>query len=540
MITRRTSPASDLLVAVLLLFASVTAQTSSGTGSSCDSIYDCNACLSHPNGCAFAVGTCFDSCQEPDNGATCYSTDAFTVSVSEVCELYDTDNLKCTSMKSCQDCIETLKSDGKPCQWYENAGACFGGGTGPFGSGALTCPRTDVTPTAAPIVEEDCVSSRDCQSCLQDDCAWSPSLERCAPTCENFPQDAECHAASTFAGQNALAACQAVTDTCEASNGDCQTCLESNCAWSPNAQACAPSCSDLPQDTECYSSSTFADLNAQDTCQAATNVAQDRELCFGKSRCEICTNTQKSDGTNCQWYTDQTTGVEWCQVGGCDQSGFCGSETCEATAAEDDSDKNNNITVATDNNNGGGASGCDSFDGYGPDGCLPCLSSDQNCAWVLQTCVPSCSSMADAPCFSTTTHPDSTPDEICKEANVGQEDVALCGSKNYCFTCTSTIKSDGVSTCSWYTNGDQEWCDVGGCNADGICGDSDEAICQPPEVEEPDSGSSSSSSNNNGGSMPVMPSINDGNNSSATTMRRGWGWMVATTMIMAVVSSWGL
>jgi hypothetical protein len=455
-------------LAAALLLGSVRAQECSVTN-------DCRTCLENSN-CVFAVGTCFSECMEPENGATCYSSMnvAFAdsgASAADLCILYNSDNARCTSQKSCRDCTQTLKSDGNSCQWYPDAGengACFGGGTGPFGPGDLSCPEDETIPPEEPV---------------ETDAPTTPAPTTPVPT--DPPTDA------------------VVEDpeiVCQAAASDCASCLQAGCAWFPMG-ACAPSCAELPQDTDCYSLDLFPEFDVPGICETANTNTADREMCFALIDCATCTSTTKSDGTTCQWYIDETTGVDWCQVGGCDQNGICGKETCptnvdtpppfEATEPPMDTtppvDTNVNTTEvdmpdmmnATDTTDWE----CDDYDAFGSDGCEPCLSSPKNCAWVLNSCVSSCDVIADAPCIDASTFRDTAISEVCAATGVRQEDVALCGSKNYCFTCTSTTKSDGTA-CSWYTSPDREWCGAGGCGVDGICGSSDESVCQQPEAEE--------------------------------------------------------
>lgn len=484
--------------------------TSSGVNAQeeCGSTTDCTACLENTNDCTFAVGNCFDECMEPDTGATCYSRAAFdNVAAEDICVMYNSDNARCTSQRTCDDCTNTLKSDGNSCQWYAEAGdfgACFGGGEGPFGPGVLTCPteedddtETEVpspvtnAPTAASLLDQaNCEVQTDCESCS------STAIMDGSSNCFWYADSMTCSNVNCQGGVCGVSECEASAESiCQAAASDCETCIGASCAWFPLG-ACAPSCADLPADSDCYSTESTPG-NAMAICLTAqTNVAN-RELCFAIMDCGTCTTTMKSDDKPCEWYKDEATGVEWCQTGGCDMNGICGSTTCDATVPETDVTTPAPVMDPTSAPVAGAteapretpppadATGCAAFDGYGSDGCEPCLSSPDQCAWVLDSCVTSCDVIADAPCFAPTTFPDSSASEICAKANVNQDDVALCGSKNYCFTCTSTTKSDGT-TCSWYTNGEEEWCDVGGCNSEGICGGNDESVCQQPEEPEPE------------------------------------------------------
>lgn len=296
---------AKLAAVAALLLGSVGAQQT------CGSTNNCNTCLENPS-CVFAVGTCNSECLEPENGATCYSiqNDAFAdvASGEDLCALYDSDNSRCTAQKSCQDCTNTLKSDGNSCQWYvgvyENGdGACFGGGTGPYGPGALVC-EDDAT---EPPVETDPPTT------TPETDAPTPAATTPAPT----PAPTDEADDETVAPTTTMACVE---------GSDCSTCLAAGCAWFPLG-LCSPTCADL-QDADCYSAASFPDLDADGICEAAATNAADRELCFAVENCGDCTATVKSDGSTCQWYIDEETGVDWCQAGGCDQDGICGLTIC--------------------------------------------------------------------------------------------------------------------------------------------------------------------------------------------------------------------
>lgn len=113
---------------------------------------------------------------------------------------------------------------------------------------------------------------------------------------------------------------------------DCDSCTStllsdgtSSCSWFADSAQCSH--------LNCLLEETGACGVLQ--CEATAESAADRELCFAQLGCESCTSTLKSDGSRCQWYLDPGAGVEWCQTGGCDEAGVCGSETCAATEMED-------------------------------------------------------------------------------------------------------------------------------------------------------------------------------------------------------------
>ncbi|CAB9510840.1 expressed unknown protein [Seminavis robusta] len=136
----------------------------------------CRSCVnSAGTSCVFVAGECFSDCsQGDDTGASCYyaALDPDEGNGNVVCDRYDADNAACTSQNNCPDCIHKLKSDKTPCQWYPEAfggvGACFGGGTGPFGTGQITCgdnSEDNPTSTEAPsqtLPMEDTTGTSNC------------------------------------------------------------------------------------------------------------------------------------------------------------------------------------------------------------------------------------------------------------------------------------------------------------------------------------------------------------------------------------------
>jgi len=95
--------------------------------------------------------------------------------------------------------------------------------------------------------------------------------------------------------------------------------------------------------------------------------------------------------------------------------------------------------------------------------CGDCLNS--GCAWAaIEQCLGSCREIADVGCYSSEFF-QGTSEEICAEAAADKSDSELCrGISSNCAVCTSTVKSDGVSTCEWYDDGTDAWCGIGGCN----------------------------------------------------------------------------
>ena len=103
--------------------------------------------------------------------------------------------------------------------------------------------------------------------------------------------------------------------------------------------------------------------------------------------------------------------------------------------------------------------------------CEDCVTA--GCGWIgfgSTTCLKDCSFIADVACYSEEYFPDKTPTEICEIVAQVEADSAICADPPDCESCTSTVKSDGVSTCEWYE--DSESCGRGGCFMLG-CGTSD-------------------------------------------------------------------
>lgn len=393
-----------------------------GTALACNATGGCQNCLSNSNGCEFIVGLCKDSCGNDTSleGATCYSssTAAFSnKSPQAICQLEQQDLTLCSSNADCATCTSTLKSDGLPCNWYQQADACFGGGCGPFACGSLTCqgattaapttepptsapketpqrgtgpPVTQVpepapptvaptsepptepptaTPTGAPV---SCGSLQQCEACVDTGCAFAVSA--CLDSCDAIA-DGKCYSLSqpTMVDMTSKAVCQlyrnALTDAaacsagtdcasctstqlltksstcywfagmdtcssercnqtgtcgvstcdaspdaiCQAAGSNCATCLEANCSWVSAGELCSSAC-DAIGDTACYSSDTFPQFDNSEICTQASTDEADLQLCFGQMDCETCVMTEKSDNTTCQWYIDQTTGIQWCQT----------------------------------------------------------------------------------------------------------------------------------------------------------------------------------------------------------------------------------
>jgi hypothetical protein len=201
--------------------------------------------------------------------------------------------------------------------------------------------------------------------------------------------------------------------------------------------------------------------------------------------------------------------------GGCDSNDICGMRECPAVEVSVTDAPTEVVTMDPDATLNGTNLTCAMLQG----GCQECLG--YGCFWVGDMCDDTCDVTTESD-MACTTGPamDMSMAETCNAA----DDVALCTNKNYCFTCTSTVMSDGVTTCSWYVDGDREWCDVGGCTEAGICGDSSEESCQV------DSGPGLTPALPNGGETDPPPS------SSANSSRT----RSATMAVGAAVMGWAL
>lgn len=106
------------------------------------------------------------------------------------------------------------------------------------------------------------------------------------------------------------------------------------------------------------------------------------------------------------------------------------------------------------------------------DSCQDCLGLGF-CDWYHGLCSHNTLVIMDVARY--TINEETTVDEVCTRAATDKADDALCASSTDCGGCTSTILSDGVSTCSWFD--EYGFCNAG-CNMLG-CG---VATCPEPSV----------------------------------------------------------
>jgi hypothetical protein len=393
----------------------------------CDVLPDCRSCMLNGTNCVFAAGECLQECR--NDGASCYSALSHPdLDTKGICDLYDADNAKCNSQATCQSCVLTVKSDQGQCKWYPDAfnklGACFGGGLGPFGTGEITCDAgndTSSTTTDPPSPSSiPATTSGPVETTIKPTTQTPTTLAPDPPTDAPATKPVVTNSSVTTAPPSSTSTMD-LEVTCQAAASNCESCLEATCAWLPSIEACVPDCSSMADDAECYAAAAESPVTGQ-LCRLAENVTADREVCLAQENCEACLEANISDGSACQWYKDVDNGLSWCGMNGCNMDGICGESTCDVVSINgtDDTEGASNATTTS----------------------------------------------------NTTTIP----------VSIGEEDSALCGRKNYCFTCTSTIQSDGVTPCAWYVdpNAGKEWCGTGGCDVNGICGETDESVCQFP------------------------------------------------------------
>jgi hypothetical protein len=109
--------------------------------------------------------------------------------------------------------------------------------------------------------------------------------------------------------------------------------------------------------------------------------------------------------------------------------------------------------------------------------CADCLTT--GCVWMtvdsdgseINDCLEYCSAFPKAPCYDTQSFLDAPMDVsiegICSFAVTDVPDLTTCRTALDCSSCVNTIKSDGTSTCSWYSDGN--YCGSGRCTSFG-CG----------------------------------------------------------------------
>ena len=103
--------------------------------------------------------------------------------------------------------------------------------------------------------------------------------------------------------------------------------------------------------------------------------------------------------------------------------------------------------------------------------CQECVT--KGCGWapaLKGACLRDCSTLADAPCYSSKYNPDLNATQVCEYVDKVAKDDASCASKQSCAECveTSTALSGGES-CSRHKSQGLRWCQRQKCSLLG-CG----------------------------------------------------------------------
>eukprot|EP00529_Nitzschia_sp_RCC80_P023391 CAMPEP_0113453468 /NCGR_PEP_ID=MMETSP0014_2-20120614/7371_1 /TAXON_ID=2857 /ORGANISM="Nitzschia sp." /LENGTH=473 /DNA_ID=CAMNT_0000344859 /DNA_START=302 /DNA_END=1723 /DNA_ORIENTATION=- /assembly_acc=CAM_ASM_000159 len=247
---------------------------------------------------------------------------------------------------------------------------------------------------------------------------------------------------------------------CTALSSSCAECLEMQCAWLGTGAGCISGC-DIIADVKCYDQTTFPDLDETESCEAVVESEAEDMLCDSQTDCTSCVSTTLSSGSTCRWNEE----FSFCSSGATQ----VGPGTTECSIP-DDTPPASGSTTAPDPD-----SSCEMNSG-----CEECLGS--SCAWApVAGCLPSCSVIADASCYSLESSPTSTtrqndgvetPESVCAVAANNTADSNACSSQEDCGSCVGTVLSDGVSTCKWYgTYCSSLACDMTSCGSD---------TCEPP------------------------------------------------------------
>jgi len=297
--------------------------------------------------------------------------------------------------------------------------------------------QIDLNKMVEELDENLCDGQTDCASCTttvksdgQSYCKWHNDFGFCGT------------------GKCGLVDCG--SDTCQEDGSidcyglsSCEECLANDCARA--FRSCVPTCS-LFQDVPCYERDSFGEnTSVADMCLSIMVEELDRNICDAPTDCASCTDTLKSNGIHrCEWYAE----YGFCGTGECGFVG-CGSDTCEEEENEND------------------LSQADApIDCSALSSCEECLEND--CARAFRSCVPSCDSFQDVPCYNKNSfEEDDTVDEMCSSIMVEERDENICDVQTDCTSCTDTLKSNGMHNCKWYE--DYGFCGTGACGLAG-CG----------------------------------------------------------------------
>ncbi|CAB9526748.1 expressed unknown protein [Seminavis robusta] len=301
---------------------------------------------------------------------------------------------------------------------------------------------------------------------------------------------------------------------------DCNSCVQNGCGWS--GEHCRESCEDIPG-SKCYSFLKYPFLQTEQICNFQREEKKDWDLCASNNDCQSCTSTHlsKTPG-NCFWHQEQngcfpgvisgwSIGTDTCSTPS-SSTGPAFSATSSTASTSSSSSTSGTISSSSTSTSTGitsrSSDAASTGSGYitraaaqpqitkqsrsysfqssqeASDacaqvgtGCSSCL--ENGCHWAANKCVASCSSIAGAACFSAETTGRS-PESICAEAGNDKQDHELCSTQEDCNACTKAVKSDGKSSCQWYTDeaSGLSWCGTGECDRFGNCGS--EACPVPP------------------------------------------------------------
>ena len=454
----------------------------------------CLGCLQ--KGCAFSFGQCLGDCLFITDGSCLQvgSANSPGSTAQEVCDIYDgkqKDIQVCEEQTSCESCTSAVLSDGvSMCAWWGDYcsieicneygwcgdSACFGNdnGGGSDGSGG-----TDGT------FGEDSLT----------DNIYN----------ENNNMD------PTTGNNNINMECPVPFDA----PPSCAKCLEEGCAFAKGK--CWVDCSQ--QDASCRDPALFPNKTGQEVCQLYAQQEADQTKCSQLTTCNKCTSTKltiaNDDTDSCTWFPAQenkATGVssmahcsaEHCDMDGCGQM-QCSTATTTTTTATTTTTTaspptaNNNkptktpapmaptaplvtgppipVTVVTRQGQEPTATNTNSTSTCPQDipsdtPCLECM--ELGCGFGAGTCLQDCMFLADAACFSMADYSNVTAQDLCLAHDNNQADMATCQQQVGCDTCTSTLLSDGESTCTWFPEDDMPpYCSAQVCTWNGVCGETE-------------------------------------------------------------------
>ena len=128
---------------------------STTTQMDCSRQKNCSSCLENKYCAHWTAGQCHASCAVADT--SCYTNDGIytNLSVDEICNKANNDSRDraiCNRMSDCTSCIESIKSDGEKCMWFEEDGYCDVGCNNMSGCGSrnvVTCLFATTTITSS-------------------------------------------------------------------------------------------------------------------------------------------------------------------------------------------------------------------------------------------------------------------------------------------------------------------------------------------------------------------------------------------------------